>query len=68
MKSRFVSSSLITSELLTEKFKLLESTIQKELAPLAKHFNLMPTNAPPVHARVKGGEKGGVGIGMKVGT
>lgn len=68
LKFGFVSSLLITPELLSEKFQLLESTIQKELAPLAEPINLMPTNAPPVNTWMKGGDMGGVGIGLKFGT
>ena len=49
MKIGFVSTSLITLELLSEKLKMWESTIHKELIPLLKLINLMPTDAPPVH-------------------
>lgn len=56
-KSGSSSSSLLTLEFLTHKFRLLESTIHNELAPLAKLVKLMPTDAPPVHTRVQG-EKG----------
>ncbi|KAL7591384.1 hypothetical protein Lser_V15G33665 [Lactuca serriola] len=63
LKSRFVSSLLISPELLYEMFKMLESTIQKELAPLAKVINLMPTDSPPIHTWVQGGEGISVGIG-----
>ncbi|CAI9300099.1 unnamed protein product [Lactuca saligna] len=66
LKSGFVSSLLISPKLLSEKFKLLELTIQKELAQLTKLINLMPTSALPVHTGVKAEEKGGVGIGTKI--
>lgn len=68
MKIGFVSTSLITLELLSEKLNMLESTIHKELIPLLKLINLMPTDAPRVHTGLQGGEKGGVGSGAKVGT
>ncbi|CAI9288442.1 unnamed protein product [Lactuca saligna] len=66
LKSSFVLSLLINPELLSGKFKLLQSMIQKELATLAKIINMMPTDAPPVSTCVHGGEKGGVGIGSRV--
>ncbi|CAI9265705.1 unnamed protein product [Lactuca saligna] len=44
LKSSFVSSSLIILELLFENFSLLESTIQKELSPISKLINMMPTD------------------------
>ncbi|CAI9265114.1 unnamed protein product [Lactuca saligna] len=68
LKFGFVSSLLMTPELLSKKFKLLELTIQMELAPLVKLITLMPTNATPVNTGVQGGDNGGVGIGSKVGT
>lgn len=51
------SSSMLTQDFLSQKFRLLESSIKNELAPLAKFVNLMPTNAPPIHTRVQGGER-----------
>ncbi|CAI9287037.1 unnamed protein product [Lactuca saligna] len=42
----------ITPELLSKKFTLLESTTQKELAPLVKSLNMMPTDTPPISTGV----------------
>ena len=57
-------SSIISPGLFTEKFSLLESTIQKELAPLTKFVNFMLTNAPCVSTWVQGGERRSVGSGI----
>ncbi|CAI9303071.1 unnamed protein product [Lactuca saligna] len=54
LKSSFFSSSIITAELISKKFKLLESIIQHELAPVAKLIQMMPTDAPLVSIGVQG--------------
>lgn len=66
-KSGSSSSSLFTPECLTQKFSFLELTIHNELAPLVKLLPLMPTGAPPVVTRVKGGEERNVSIGKSEG-
>lgn len=55
------SSSLVTLEFLTQKFRLLESTTHNELAPLAKFAIFMPTDALHVVTRVQTGERRSVG-------
>lgn len=57
MVSNPSSSYLFTPEFLTQKFRLLESTIHLELAPLSKLLNLLRTDAPPVATGVQGGER-----------
>ncbi|CAI9280538.1 unnamed protein product [Lactuca saligna] len=44
--------SVISREASIEKLRMLKSTIQKELAPLVKFINFVPTNSPPVSTRV----------------
>ncbi|CAI9284142.1 unnamed protein product [Lactuca saligna] len=63
LKCDFSKSSVVSSESFTKIFCMLESTIQKELAPLAKIVNFMPTNAPSVSTGVQGGERINVGSG-----
>ena len=58
------SISLLTLDFLTQKIHLLESIIHNELAPVAQLKNLIPTDTPPVHTGVQGGEGIGVGMGM----
>ena len=40
---------------------MFESTIHKELGPLAKFANFMPTDGPPIVIRMQGGERRNVG-------
>ncbi|CAI9259246.1 unnamed protein product [Lactuca saligna] len=47
-KSDFSKSSVVSPEKFTEKCHMLQSTIQKELAPLEKFINFIPTNPPPI--------------------
>ncbi|CAI9263343.1 unnamed protein product [Lactuca saligna] len=63
--SKSSSSSLLTPEFLTQKFRLLESSIHNELAPIAKLANLMPTDAPPVSTEVQEGERKSVGMSSR---
>ena len=62
MVSKSSSSSLFTLEFLTQKFRLLESTIHSEVAPLSKLLNLPPTDAPHVVIGVQRGERKIVGV------
>ncbi|CAI9299544.1 unnamed protein product [Lactuca saligna] len=68
LKTSMVSSLLITPMLLSQKFSLLESTLKKELAPLLKLLNIMPTDGRPVCTAVQGVEKIDVGRGSVFGT
>ena len=54
LKTSLVLSSLITPDLFSQKFSLLESTIQKDLTPLSKLLTIMPMDAPPVSTGVQG--------------
>ncbi|CAI9259580.1 unnamed protein product [Lactuca saligna] len=56
-------SSVVSPDSFTEKLCMLESIIQKELAPLAKFENFMPINSPPVCTGVQGGERQNVSSG-----
>ncbi|CAI9263004.1 unnamed protein product [Lactuca saligna] len=53
-----VPSSLITSKFLSHKFLLFEANLQKQLSPLTRISNLLPSvsNSPPAITGVQGGE------------
>lgn len=66
--SNLVFSSLITPELLTQKFSDLEYALHKELAPLSKTLTIFPTDAPTISTGVQRGERTDVGKGTLFGT
>ena len=54
LKLSLGSSSLITLEIRTQKYSVLESTIQKQLDPLSKFLTIFPTDAPLFQQGCKG--------------
>lgn len=64
--SKFVTTSSLTHEFLTQKFNSLEEAIQKAVAPMSKFLSFLPTSSPPIFTGMQGGEKEKVGKEGKV--